>query len=149
MEVSRPQNEERKGSLVSYSNSEYSSGRFSTHVDSLTVPNFAESGGRVSSSYGPGGQRQTEMKLLAAGIDDSHPPERKEDYKGRIRTWPGVLIILLIIGGALAAITLEAVNKNELEAISEENYENRLANKRKIKDGLDDDQVIISDDGQV
>ncbi|KAG7395912.1 hypothetical protein PHYBOEH_003037 [Phytophthora boehmeriae] len=148
MEVSRPQNEERKGSTVGHSYSEYS-GRYSTNVDSVTGPHFTESGGRVSSYEGLGGQRQTEMKLLATGIDDSLPPERKQDYKGRIRTWPGLLILLLIIGGAVAAITLEAINKSELEKIHDRDYEYRMANKRKIKDGLEDDGVLISDDGQV
>ncbi|POM72809.1 Cell 5A endo-1,4-betaglucanase [Phytophthora palmivora] len=144
MEISRPAvftTDDR--ATASYSrNSDYSS----AHLDSSQGPRPTESGGRVSSTYG--GQRQTEMKLKAADIDDL-PPERTKDYKGRIRTWPGLLLLLLLIGGAVTIIVLQAKETSDLISINREEYEQRQANKRKIQDGKDDDEVIISDDGQV
>ncbi|KAE9354269.1 hypothetical protein PR003_g3451 [Phytophthora rubi] len=143
--MNRPSVDDNQTSTASYSEN-YSSGHFSLHLDSSQGPRQTESGGRVSSVYG--GQRQTEMKLKAADLDLAKP-ERTKDYKGRIRTWPGLLLLLLIMGGAAAVIVLQAKETSDLITVNRENYEQRLANKRKIQDGKDDDQVIISDDGQV
>jgi hypothetical protein len=77
--------EERSASSVSNPTSEFSIGNFSSHLNVSQDPRLTESGGRVSSLYGPGGIRQTEMKLKVAEIDDGRPPERMKDYKGRIR----------------------------------------------------------------
>ncbi|GMF28499.1 unnamed protein product [Phytophthora lilii] len=139
--------DDRQGSTASYSQtSDYSSGHFSLHLDSSQGPRLTESGGRVSGAFG--GQRQTEMKLKAADIDGAKP-ERTKDYKGRIRTWPGLLLLLLIIGGAVTIIVMQAKETSDLLTVNRENYEQRLSDKRKIKDGKEDEQVIISDDGQV
>ncbi|KAG1685053.1 hypothetical protein DVH05_009744 [Phytophthora capsici] len=121
--------------------SDYSSGNFSAHLDSSQGP-------RLSSAVGPGGQRQTEMKLKAADLDDLQP-EQSKDYKGRRRTWPGLLFLLLLIGGAATIIVLQAKETSDLFSVNKEKYERQQADKRKIKDGMEDDQVIISDDGQV
>ena len=73
--------------------SDYSSGKFSLSLEASQAQRLTESGGRVSSTYG---HRQTEMRLKAAEFDDL-PPERTKDYKGRIRTWPGLLLLLLLL----------------------------------------------------
>ncbi|KAL4155533.1 hypothetical protein PRNP1_007643 [Phytophthora ramorum] len=135
-EVSRP----ASGDIASSRTSDFSSGNFSMHLDSSQGP-------RLSATSG--GQRQTEMKLLAIEPDLGLPAERSKDYKGRIRTWPGLLLLLLMISGALAVIVLQAKETSDAIKVNRENYEQRLNDKRKIKDGKDDDQVIISDDGQV
>jgi len=143
MEVSRPMvNGEDRQASFSHT-SDFSSGHFSMHLDSSQGPRLTESGGR-GSLYG--GQRQTEMKLKAVEID---APERSKDYKGRIHTWPGLLLLLLLIGGAVTVIVMQAKETSDLLTVNRENYEQRLSDKRKIKDGKEDDQVIISDDGQV
>ncbi|CAI5715182.1 unnamed protein product [Peronospora effusa] len=148
MEVSRPMTNHSTladNLPVNGQTSDYSSGRFSSNIDSSQVQRLSESGGRVSSTYG---QRQTEMRLKAADFDDL-PPERTKDYKGRIRTWPGLLLLLLLVGGAAAIILQQAMETSDLISASQENYEQQQAIKRKIKDGMEDDQVLISDDGQV
>ncbi|CAH0476128.1 unnamed protein product [Peronospora belbahrii] len=128
---------------VSSQMNEYSSGQFNANLESSQ--RMTESGGRVSSTYG---QRQTEMRLKAADFDDL-PPERTKDYKGRIRTWPGLLLLLLLIAGAAAIIVQQSIKTSDLMSANQEEYELEQANRRKIKDGMEDDQVLISDDGQV
>ncbi|KAL4155535.1 hypothetical protein PRNP1_007644 [Phytophthora ramorum] len=89
------------------------------------------------------------MKLKVAELDHNLPPERTKDYKGRIRTWPGVLLILLIVGGAVAMITKQAISTSDHMQLNAVRFEQHMEGDRKIQDGKDDDQVIISDDGQV
>ncbi|RLN93736.1 hypothetical protein BBJ28_00014093 [Nothophytophthora sp. Chile5] len=133
-----------------FRNSEYTSAQQSAYLDSTQGTHSVDSGGRDSSLSGPGSQqRQTEMKLMAVEPSDGAPPEQKRDYKGRIRTWPGLLLLLLIVGGAAAIIVTTAKTVSDQSATNQARYENEAQNKRKIQDGLTDDQVIISDDGQV
>ncbi|KAL4171355.1 hypothetical protein KRP22_009451 [Phytophthora ramorum] len=89
------------------------------------------------------------MKLKVAELDHNLPPERTKDYKGRIRTWPGVLLILFIVGGAVAMITTQAISTSDQMQLNAARFEQHMEGDRKIQDGKDDDQVIISDDGQV
>ncbi|RLN70951.1 hypothetical protein BBJ28_00012120, partial [Nothophytophthora sp. Chile5] len=142
-EISRPM-PDAPGST--YRNSEYSSGGHSVNLEASYDGRNTESGGRNSLM---GGQRQTEMKLTALEPDAGTPPERSKDYKGRIRTWPGLLLLLAIVAGAAALITLQAIDVDDQMKTNAQRYENAAQNKRKIQDGKDDDQVIISDDGQV
>ncbi|POM67657.1 Cell 5A endo-1,4-betaglucanase, partial [Phytophthora palmivora] len=93
--------------------------------------------------------RQTEMKLMAMEPSDSQAPERIQDYKGRIRTWRGIILLCIIVGGAAAIITACAISANNDAATRAARYENRTEERRRINDGLTDDGVIISDDGQV
>ncbi|KAF1795577.1 Glycoside hydrolase superfamily [Phytophthora cactorum] len=115
----------------------------------METSRLTESGGRDSAMYGPGGQRQTEMKLLAVEPDLGAAPERTQDYKGRIRTWPGLLLLLSIVAAAVALITINAIDVQDQTNINAQRFENASQSRRKIKDGLDDDNVIVSDDGQV
>uniref|UniRef100_M4B799 Glycoside hydrolase family 5 domain-containing protein n=1 Tax=Hyaloperonospora arabidopsidis (strain Emoy2) TaxID=559515 RepID=M4B799_HYAAE len=125
--------------------SEYSSGKFSLSLEASQAQRMSETGGRVSSTYG---QRQTEMRLKAADFDDL-PPERTKDYKGRIRTWPGLLLLLLLLGGAAIIIVKQAMETSEFMKADHEAFEREQTKRRKIKDGMDDDKVLMSDDGQV
>ncbi|RLN93741.1 hypothetical protein BBJ28_00014094 [Nothophytophthora sp. Chile5] len=140
---------ETTSNSAAYPTSDFSSGRYSTYLDSSHTPRLTDSAGRVSSLYGLSGVRLTEMKLKAAELDEGVRPERIKDYKGRIRTWPGLLLLLLIVAGAIAIMTQQAREISNRLAIKVEYYEKLTENRRKIDDGLTDDQVIISDDGQV
>ncbi|KAG1685054.1 hypothetical protein DVH05_009745 [Phytophthora capsici] len=124
-----------------YRNSEYTSGRASTYLDHGT--------GSDDSSRETFSQRQTEMKLMAMEPSDNLAPERVQDYKGRIRTWRGLVLFCLIVGGAAAIITACAISANESANTRQARYENKTEERRRINDGLTDDGVIISDDGQV
>jgi hypothetical protein len=59
-----------------FHNSEYTTGRASAYAEG---PRSSDSGQEPTS------QRQTEMKLMAMELGDDLPPERVQDYKGRIR----------------------------------------------------------------
>uniref|UniRef100_M4B797 Glycoside hydrolase family 5 domain-containing protein n=1 Tax=Hyaloperonospora arabidopsidis (strain Emoy2) TaxID=559515 RepID=M4B797_HYAAE len=140
-EIYRPRGSGERPS--SFRNSEY------TH-EAMDYSRFTEVGGqREGSMYGPGGQRQTEMRLLAVEPDFGAAPERTKDYKGRNRTWPGVLLLLLIVGGAVALITINAIDVNEQAHIGAARFEGASRSRRRINDGLDDGNILVSDDGQV
>ncbi|KAF1795532.1 Glycoside hydrolase superfamily [Phytophthora cactorum] len=143
MEVSRPvvnAADDRQATASFSRSSEYSNGNFSAHLDSSQGPRLTEGGGAG------GGHRQTMLK--AADFDDL-PPETTKDYKGRIRTWPGLLLLAAHHRGAVTIIVLQAKETSDLIQANRDNYEQQQADKRKIKDGKEDDQVLISDDGQV
>ncbi|KAF4041921.1 Cellulase (glycosyl hydrolase family 5) [Phytophthora infestans] len=123
-----------------FRNSEYTSGRASTYIDQGP----GSESGRDTMSL-----RQTEMKLMALEPSDMSTPERVQDYKGRIRTWRGIILLFLIVGGAAAIITACALSENDSAATRQSRYENKTEERRRINDGLTDDDVIISDDGQV
>lgn len=65
------------------------------------------------------------------------------------QTWPGVLLFLLLVGGAAALITYGAMEASDRASTNNARYENSTESARKIKDGKTDDETIISDDGQV
>ncbi|ETP34440.1 hypothetical protein F442_17255 [Phytophthora nicotianae P10297] len=125
---------------TTFRNSEYTSGRASAYMEQGPI---SESGRETMS------QRQTEMKLMALEPSDNLPPERVQDYKGRIRTWRGIILMCLIVGGAAAIITACAISENNDATTRQSRYENRSEERRRINDGLTDDGIIISDDGQV
>lgn len=133
--------EERSAGMASNQTSEYSNGNFSMHLDLTQGLQLTDCAFGVY-------PRQTEIKIKVAEVDDSRPPERMKDNKGRIRTWPGLLLTMVIVGGALAAIVMAALDQDRKIKIGVERYEQRMQNYRKIDDGLEDDQVLISD-GQV
>lgn len=123
-----------------YRNSELTSARASTYI---------ERGSGYDSGSEKVNYRQTEMKLMAMELSDVNPSERAQDYKGRIRTWRGLLLFCVIVGGAAAIITACAMSTNDKAATRQARFENRTEARRRINDGLTDDDVIISDDGQV
>ena len=102
--------------------------------------------------------RTTEMKIMATAPDVRKHPERKKDYKGRIRVRVFLLpsrkrnvpLMLLILAGAAVLITLGAKHANTRASKAEDKYQLLQRDQRKIKDGIDDgDDVSVSDDGQV
>jgi endoglucanase len=57
--------------------------------------------------------------------------------------------MLLIVGGAVAVITKQAIDTGKQMKLNVVRYEPHAQEYRKIEDGKTDDQVLISDDGQV
>ncbi|TYZ62092.1 hypothetical protein PybrP1_000904 [[Pythium] brassicae (nom. inval.)] len=108
---------------------------------------MASGAGLQQSGVFPG--RATEMKLLALAPEPGLPAERPRDYKGRYRRWPGVVLLLAMIGVAAALITLGAVKTNDEAAKNQERFELATTNKRKIKDGLNNTDDLTDDDGQI
>lgn len=59
------------------------------------------------------------------------------------------MLFLALVGVASALITLGAINTSDAATKNQQRYEEETANKRKIKDGLNNTNDIVSDDGQV
>ncbi|TYZ67506.1 hypothetical protein PybrP1_007834, partial [[Pythium] brassicae (nom. inval.)] len=93
--------------------------------------------------------RATEMKLTALAPEPGLPAERPRDYKGRYRRWPGVVLMIALVGAAAALITLGAVNKNDIATKNQARFELATTDKRKIKDGLNNTDDLTDDDGQI
>ncbi|KAH7462622.1 uncharacterized protein KRP23_13640 [Phytophthora ramorum] len=86
------------------------------------------------------------MRLVAKKSGES---EDESDYKGQYRIWPGLLLLALIVVGSTFLITKGAMNTYQVRVARAMEYEQNVAGKRSIKDGKTDDNIIISDDGQV
>uniref|UniRef100_K3W9L9 Glycoside hydrolase family 5 domain-containing protein n=1 Tax=Globisporangium ultimum (strain ATCC 200006 / CBS 805.95 / DAOM BR144) TaxID=431595 RepID=K3W9L9_GLOUD len=90
------------------------------------------------------------MKLIMAyEPEEGALDERPRDYRGRYRRWPGIVLFLAIFGVAIAVIALEAVKTKNSATTNQAQYELASQNSRKIQDGLNSSDDIISDDGQV
>ncbi|DBA02309.1 TPA: hypothetical protein N0F65_006184 [Lagenidium giganteum] len=94
--------------------------------------------------------------LMDRGIDaapqDSKRQERPRDYKGRIRTWPGLIFLLLILGAAGFAVAYFAINKQDSSskramAFQKAKYEQKIVRGGRNPTTNKDD--IISDDGVI
>lgn len=96
--------------------------------------------------------RPTEMKLMAMEPGEGYRPERRKDYKGRIRTWPGILLAVVVIGAATALITWGAMDAYDKQLASRGIFQKEERARRQIRDskrnkGDQDDH--IEDDGQI
>jgi endoglucanase len=60
-----------------------------------------------------------------------------------------LLLLVGLIVGATFLITEGAMNTYEASTARAVEYEQKVAGKRSIKDGKTDDNIIVSDDGQV
>ncbi|DAZ97562.1 TPA: hypothetical protein N0F65_005534 [Lagenidium giganteum] len=78
-------------------------------------------------------------------------PERKRDYKGRIRTWPGLMLLIVILGGAAFAVAYFAVDSRSSAKTRGQAFAQKKFNATKIKGGnsSSNGKDIISDDGIV
>ncbi|KAF0686307.1 Aste57867_21913 [Aphanomyces stellatus] len=75
--------------------------------------------------------------------------ERTKDYRGRIRVWPGLLLLLAIVAVASAGIVLGAHKSYKQSNERALNVQTKLAQKRAIQDGLSSGDVDVADDGLV
>ncbi|KAF1329655.1 Cell 5a endo-1,4-betaglucanase, partial [Globisporangium splendens] len=78
--------------------------------------------------------------------------EKPRDYRGRIRTWPGLVAIVLILGAAGFLISYYALKTNDASDARQEAYQKILFDKKAIKGGTGDTVIgddIISDDGVI
>ncbi|GLE09584.1 hypothetical protein PINS_up021312 [Pythium insidiosum] len=130
-----------------YQHSDHPSGTY-RHSEEMNALDVMPSSRQTLSGSGI---RQTEMKIMAMEPEEGAPPERKKDYKGRIRTWPGVLLFLAIVGVAAALITLGAMDAHDKKVARARTFEENQRTSRKIKDGnkTTPGGDLIEDDGQV
>lgn len=90
--------------------------------------------------------RQIEAKAAESGTSNG----KKHKYRGRYRIWPGVLLLVLLVGGAVYCITMAAMNKHSSAVDADENYEQRVADSKSITGGTSGSgSDFKSDDGAV
>lgn len=86
-------------------------------------------------------------------VMSSHLPQttgRSEKFRGRIRTYPGVILFLLIIAGAAGLIVYGGLQARRDRDQAADRYNDYIFHKRKIRDGgVNEDGDIISEDGQI
>lgn len=79
--------------------------------------------------------------------------EKRSDYKGSYRRWPGVLLLLLMVCGGLYLITTKAQETYTAKQQRAMRFERAVQDGRKIKDNTTTTEGggkdIISDDGQI
>ena len=63
--------------------------------------------------------------------------------------WPGLLLLFVLVVGFLVLLTTGAVSTYEARTVRAMKYEQRVVRKRSIKDGKMDENMIVSDDGQL
>lgn len=121
------------------------------------------SAGRNSGSGGMGGTiaavgsnsvftrgSMMDREIEAMPVDPSMPAGKPLKYKGRYRVWPGVLLLVILVGGAAFGITIAALNKHSSIKTADEEYEQRQADSTSINDGTSGSgSDIVSDDGAV
>ncbi|OQR97700.1 cell 5A endo-1,4-betaglucanase, partial [Thraustotheca clavata] len=92
-----------------------------------------------------------ERDIVATPADDKIINAHPNVYKGRIRRWPGVLLLLLIVAGSISAIAVLSFQSRDAAKTRTNDVQKRLAKEREIADGLTDGSGSdhISSDGQV
>ncbi|RHZ25391.1 hypothetical protein DYB37_005654 [Aphanomyces astaci] len=99
-------------------------------------------------------QSRREPRDLMLFVGKPAENERQTHYKGRLRMWPGLLLLLLVVGGAIAGITLgvksshEASRKRAIDVLLAERA------RRAIDSGVEDSSSSLPidrdpDDNQV
>ncbi|EQC38642.1 hypothetical protein SDRG_04341 [Saprolegnia diclina VS20] len=99
-EISRP----------SERNARHSSGYDLQHRESMDLwrESVRESEKCLRTSASGDFSRASEFRVIVPVESDVTQPESKRDYKGRIRTWPGILLLFCIVAGSVVGIVFEA-----------------------------------------
>jgi hypothetical protein len=120
------------------------SNRYST-VQKLSVSQY------ISSTDDEEYKHRMTLKACVAHQDHNNSPKQKQysrsDYKGRLRRWPGVLLMLFIIVGSIVAIVFCVLGAYKAAQARRTLGLKRLAIARGIKDGsltleVDEDGIV-------
>ncbi|KAF0694290.1 Aste57867_14819 [Aphanomyces stellatus] len=76
--------------------------------------------------------------LIAKSADDeAHGSGKRAAYKGRMKKWPGILLLVLVCTGAAVAIIHFAVKSNDNSAQRRQTVQQGIADRARIASGLD------------
>ncbi|OQR93252.1 cell 5A endo-1,4-betaglucanase [Thraustotheca clavata] len=89
------------------------------------------------------------LQMMPCFTTPDDKPTSPKDYKGRLRRWPGVLLLVFVICGAIAAIVAFAVHDGGSSRQRASDYQKKLARDRAISDGTSSGSDAIDTDGQV
>ncbi|KAF0694296.1 hypothetical protein As57867_014769, partial [Aphanomyces stellatus] len=88
-------------------------------------------------------------------VDDDVLSKRKHGvYKGRIKRWPGVLLLLLVVAGTTIAIVYKSNESHQASVERRDAYQQALADRARIASGLEDSTTskpknVVDDDGVI
>ncbi|RLN52498.1 hypothetical protein BBJ28_00010628 [Nothophytophthora sp. Chile5] len=74
---------------------------------------------------------------------------KTQRYKGRYRMWPGILLLIAIVAGGTAGITLSALHTQTTSTARQEAYAQRQADSAEISGGVSGSDSGASTDGVV
>jgi endoglucanase len=133
--------------------------RFSAMMGGAASPRasqFAATTPGSGSGSGPTAPVFMRGSLLDRNIEAVSEPapgflaKTQQKYNGRYRMWPGILLLLLVIGGAVAGITLSALHTSDTSTTRQGAYAQREADAAKIAGGASGSgSDLVSDDGAV
>ncbi|TMW62077.1 hypothetical protein Poli38472_009570 [Pythium oligandrum] len=130
--------------------------RESAYRNSLMPVRNSETPGRPSSANGDGVfvrgsllDRDIEALAVSPALSAAEPVKR---FKGRIRTWPGLLLLVVLLGTAGFLISYFAMQAHDSSQKRAQEYEAHRFNSTTISGGANDTSVggdIVSDDGVI
>ncbi|KAG9399476.1 hypothetical protein AC1031_011876 [Aphanomyces cochlioides] len=91
----------------------------------------------------------TRQPMTLAYVAEQTRHESAKQYKGRLRIWPGLLLLFSIVALGAAAITLGATKSHKDAAQRLHTAQVNAAKRRAIQDGLGDDVAEVDVDGLV
>ncbi|EQC27050.1 hypothetical protein SDRG_15164 [Saprolegnia diclina VS20] len=116
---------------------------YSERASSFTTPSAVFSRGSIL---------QRDIKAMPVEAT-AHGRSWGTRYGGRLRRWPGVLLLFVIVAASVAAITYGATSTRDAARTRAFDVQKRLALERAIADGTTSgstlDDVDVADDGQV
>ncbi|DAZ95141.1 TPA: hypothetical protein N0F65_009850 [Lagenidium giganteum] len=94
-----------------------------------------------------------ERDIDAVPLRTTNRQERARDYKGRIRTWPGLMLLLVILGSAGFAVAHFAITKHSSSADRATAFQHSKYEQKAVKGGknhtINSKDDLISDDGVI
>uniref|UniRef100_K3WCX1 Glycoside hydrolase family 5 domain-containing protein n=1 Tax=Globisporangium ultimum (strain ATCC 200006 / CBS 805.95 / DAOM BR144) TaxID=431595 RepID=K3WCX1_GLOUD len=121
-----------------------------------SVHNGSESGANNASRPFTRGSMLMDRDIEALTVSPSGKKERKRDYKGRYRTWPGLVLLVLLLGAAGFGITYFAVDTRSTSQSRQQEYAIRKFKNGGVKGGdstsSGDTEIgdeLIADDGVI
>ncbi|OQS02442.1 cell 5A endo-1,4-betaglucanase, partial [Thraustotheca clavata] len=100
-----------------------------------------------TSDSGMDSQRSYRPTEMVIPVQPLTQPEKSSSYKGRFRVWPGILLLIVIVLGSTALITVQARRARQQAQQRYSDYQLAALGKRSI-DG-NNGQLDVADDGQI
>ncbi|KAF0694293.1 Aste57867_14822 [Aphanomyces stellatus] len=87
-------------------------------------------------------------------VEQGDTPKHAKAFNGRIKRWPGVLLLLLVVAGAVCAIVYKSNESHQASVERRDAYQQALADRARIASGLEDSTTskpknVVDDDGVI
>ncbi|RHY25240.1 hypothetical protein DYB32_008437, partial [Aphanomyces invadans] len=125
--------------------------RRSSFSYSHQFPSNSARGSNTPNPFARGSIIDREIPAVPEDMAAALSKHSKQTYNGKIKRWPGIVLLLLVVGGAIAAIAVYSLQSHDAATKRRQDVQRAIADRVRISDGLDvlsnDDDV--SDDGAV